>query len=76
MIRLNPEVLDTAREQRGFTSDEQLAAALGLSVGTIRNLRAGRTSPSLHTVIKIARLAGVPVEGLLITTTDRRPAAA
>lgn len=69
MIRLNPAVLDRARELKGFTSDEQLAVELGMSGATIRNLRHGRTAPTIATALKIGRLAGVPLEGFLVDNT-------
>lgn len=76
MIRLNPAVLDNARRLKGFTSDEQLAREMGLSGTTIRNLRHGRTSPDLKTALKIARFAGVPMEGILLESSEVERAAA
>lgn len=37
MIRIRAEALDQAREMHGFSSDEKLAAALGLSSTSVRN---------------------------------------
>lgn len=71
MIRINPAVLNRARELKGFTSDEQLAVELGMSGAAIRNLRHGRTAPTIATALKIARFAGVPIEGLLVETADK-----
>lgn len=67
MIKLNPSVLDRARELKGFTSDEQLAVKMGMSGAAIRNLRHGKTSPTIATALKISRLAGIPIEGILLS---------
>lgn len=73
-IRIKASVLDQARKLHGLTSDEQLGAELGLSGTTVRNLRHGRTSPTLATVLKISRLAGVPIEGLIVERVDESAA--
>lgn len=56
MIR--PELLDKIRKNKGLSSDEKLAHYLGLSLRTIRLLRAGH-QPSLQTVIRVMDAAGV-----------------
>lgn len=61
--RLRPEVIDTARANLGVHSDEQLAARLGLTSGTISRARRGE-SPSFITVIKILDAAGAPISGI------------
>nr|DAF94619.1 MAG TPA: putative transcriptional regulator [Siphoviridae sp. ctvph17]DAS81230.1 MAG TPA: putative transcriptional regulator [Caudoviricetes sp.]DAS85758.1 MAG TPA: putative transcriptional regulator [Caudoviricetes sp.] len=75
-LRVRASVLDQARRLCGFTSDEQLGAELGLSSTTVRNLRHGRTSPTLITALKISRLAGVPIEGLIVEQADESAPAA
>ena len=65
MFTLAPEALDKIRKKHSITSDEKLAAKIGVTTGTIRNLRRGG-SPSLETVVKLAVLAGRPVEDLIV----------
>ena len=67
MICLDPTALDDARVQHGITSDEKLAAALGLTGTTIRNLRSGRSTPSTATLVKLRSLTGRPLDGLIIS---------
>ena len=65
-IRLNPDVLDQAREMHGFTSDERLAAEIGMSGGAIRNLRHGHSEPTVRTLVKLRKLTGIPLEALIM----------
>ena len=74
-IRLDPSALDDARALHGFTSDERLAAAIGMSGTAIRNLRHGRTSPSVETLVRLRRLTGRPLDGLVIETAEKPTAA-
>ena len=73
-IRLDPSALDDARTLHGFTSDERLAAAIDMSGTAIRNLRHGRTSPSVATLVRLRRLTGRPLDGLVVETAEN-PAA-
>lgn len=73
-IRLDPSALDDARTLHGFTSDERLAAAIDMSGTAIRNLRHGRTSPSVATLVRLRRLTGRPLDGLVIEAAEN-PAA-
>ena len=73
-IRLDPSALDDARTLHGLTSDERLAAAIDMSGTAIRNLRHGRTSPSVATLVRLRRLTGRPLDGLVIETAEK-PAA-
>ena len=73
-IRLDPSALDDARSLHGFTSDERLAAAIDMSGTAIRNLRHGRTSPSVATLVRLRRLTGRPLDGLVVETAEN-PAA-
>lgn len=70
-IRLDPTVLDDARSQLGIPSDEKLAARLGLTGVTVRNLRHGKTSPSVATLVKLRSLTGRPLDGLIITNSQK-----
>lgn len=78
MNHLKPSVLDEAREMHGFTSDRQLADRLGMSESAIRNLRHGRTSPTVGTLLKLRKLTGIPLEALIVekkTETRKKNAA-
>lgn len=66
MYRINPDALDEAREMHGLTSDEKLAASLGMSATAIRNLRKGESSPSVATLVKLRKLTGIPLEALIV----------
>lgn len=66
MYRLNPTVLDRARELNGFTSDEKLAAELDVSGTTVRNWRHGRGTPSIQRLMQLRTLARTPLDDLLI----------
>lgn len=65
MIRVKETVLDQARELHGFTSDEKLAAALGMSGTAVRNLRHGKSAPRITTLLSLQKLTGIPIEGLI-----------
>lgn len=68
---IRPEVIDMARERLGLTSDEQLAAHLGISGGTVTRIRRG-ASPQMTTAMKLLEAADVgPWPGV-----DRHPPAA
>ena len=69
-IRLEPSALDDARALQGFTSDERLAAAIDMSGTAIRNLRHGRTSPRVATLVRLRRLTGRPLDGLVIEQSE------
>lgn len=66
MVKLNPRLLDQARDQLGLTSDEKLAAHCGLSRNTIHGLRHGRTAPSAATLLRLSRATSIPMEDWLI----------
>lgn len=63
---LGPSVLDDARRLGGYTSDEKLAAAIGMTGTAVRNLRHGRSSPSVATLVKLRSISGRPLDGMLI----------
>ncbi len=50
----------TARRARGISQDD-LAAALGLSRGSVSNIEAGRQKMLVHTLMRAAQHLGVPV---------------
>lgn len=75
MYRLDPYALDVARARHDFTSDEKLAAEIGVSGTTVRNWRHGRQSPSIVRLMKLRKLTGIPLEALLIEQSESRSAA-
>ena len=76
MFRLNPSALDEARNIHGFTSDERLATAMEMSGTAIRNLRHGRTSPSVATLMKLRKFTGIPMEALIVEQQEDSKTAA
>lgn len=75
-MQINPQALDKAREITGATSDEQLGQLfLDRTGSTIRNWRAGKSSPDLETVAKIQRLTGWSFDQILTHTNTRESAA-
>lgn len=55
MIRLNPTVLDKAKELTGARSDDQLGQAfLNLTGATIRAYRSGRSIPNIMEIVELA----------------------
>lgn len=75
MYRLNPNVLDRARELNGFTSDEKLGAEIGVSGTTVRNWRHGRGTPSIQRLMQLRTLTGLPLDSLLIEESENKAAA-
>lgn len=58
--------LDLARDAQGFTSDYQLAKALGVSTQRLSNYRGvARGRMGDEVAVKIAKLAGVPAARIL-----------
>lgn len=70
MIRLDPEVLDEARAIYRLSSDEKLAHKLGLSGSTVANLRAGRTTPTITTLMALKKVTGRPLDTLVHEVTN------
>lgn len=76
MIRLNPHVLDVAREKKGLTSDEKLATELDVTGSTVRNWRSGRANPDLANFAKLSKASGIPMSQMLIRASDAAAEAA
>ncbi|MFD4294176.1 helix-turn-helix transcriptional regulator [Rhodococcus sp. NPDC058532] len=74
MIRLDPEVLDATREIYHLSSDEKLAHKLGISGSTVANLRAGKTAPTIATLMAIKKATGRPLDSLVQEIPDRHAA--
>lgn len=73
-IRIEPTALDDARVRHGLTSDEQLGHRMQMTGTAIRNLRHGRTCPSVETLVKLSNLSGRPMDRL-VTVEEQSPAA-
>ena len=65
-VRLDPTVLDQARERLNLTSDEKLAAKIGRTGHTIRCWRKGSTTPNATDLVKLQFLTGRPYGTLLL----------
>ena len=65
MHRIDPLILDRARNITGSTSDEKLGVHLGISGTSVRNLRHGRNGPSLDTLVKLREMTGIPIDSML-----------
>lgn len=75
-MQINPKALDKARKITGSRSDEQLGQMFLDRTGTtVRNWRAGKTSPDLETVAKIQRLTGWSFDQILTTEPAKTTAA-
>ena len=72
--KLSPLVLDKIRSNRGFSSDAQLAHEVGVTVGTISNIRGGAT-PSFKTAIRLLELADITDVRAAIVKVAEVPAA-
>lgn len=70
LIQLDPTVLDEARARLGLPSDEKLGGRLELTGTTVRNLRHGRTSPSIATLVKLRALTGRTLDSLIVIVPD------
>ena len=71
MIRLNPAVLDKAIELTGARSDDQLGQAfLNLTGATIRNYRAGKSAPSIVTLMRLKQLTGIPLDRMVMEVAE------
>lgn len=64
--RLDPSVLDQARDKLGLTSDEKLAAKVGRTGHTVRCWRNGKTVPKVSDLVKLQFLTGRPYGTMLL----------
>lgn len=66
-IRLNPKILDRAKELTGSRSDDQLGQAfLNLTGATIRNYRNGKSLPTVVTLARLRELTGMPMDQMIL----------
>lgn len=64
-------IIEQRRRERGMTQ-QQLAAALGVSRQTIISLEGGRYNPSLLLAHAIARLFGAQIEDIFLFEEDEK----
>jgi transcriptional regulator with XRE-family HTH domain len=57
---------EKAKEKQGLRSDRALAKKIGITQASIQKLVIGETIPKDETMIKVAELAGVPMEQALV----------
>lgn len=66
-LRLDPTVLDTAKERTGAGSDEVLGVKhLGCSGNTVRSYRKGLTVPSVYILARLREITGRPFDTMLV----------
>lgn len=66
MFQLNPDVLDKAISITGARSDDQLGQAfLNLTGATIRNYRAGKSAPTIATLMRLKQITGIPLDSMI-----------
>ena len=63
------ELLRTARNQQGMTQ-RQLATEVGVSPGLIGQIETSRSRPSVGTLLDIARVLGLSLDGLFSPASD------
>jgi transcriptional regulator with XRE-family HTH domain len=70
LVDINP-LIDAARERGRFPSDRQLAKALGITRGTLSQMRRGECA-SYRMVTRLAELAGVDPEATVLDIVASR----
>lgn len=73
MLRLATDVLREKAHQAGHETQEDIAGHAGIDRSALSRLMAGRTTPTLATVRRLAMAYGVPMDDLVI---ERVPAKA
>lgn len=64
-------IIEQKRKERGMTQ-QQLAAALGVSRQTIISLESGKYNPSILLAHAIARLFGAQIEDIFLFEEDEK----
>lgn len=70
MTHFNTSTLDRISYLRGFRKEYQLAQHLGITPGTLRNWRAGRTAPSFAYLSQMFLEDGIPFEDMILEEPD------
>ena len=65
-IKLDPSVLDQARESLNLKSDEKLGAKIGRTGHTVRQWRKGNSVPSAQDLVKLQFITGRPYGNMLL----------
>lgn len=73
-IKLDPSVLDQARESLNLKSDEKLGAKIGRTGHTIRQWRKGNSVPSAQDLVKLQFITGRPYGNMLIVSENKAAA--
>jgi transcriptional regulator with XRE-family HTH domain len=63
-VRLRLTVVDALMAAKGLTSKPEQARAMGIERSYWYDIRAGRSTPSVTTALKIAQATGTSVEAL------------
>lgn len=73
--RLDPQVLDLAKEVTGVAGDEELGQKhLSKTGSTVRNYRTGKTTPPIGVLMILRNLTGRPLDQMFLPVAT--PAAA
>lgn len=73
-VRLDPSVLEQARDSLELKSDEKLGAKLGRTGHTVRQWRKGNSVPSAADLVKLQFITGRPYGTMLIVREDEAAA--
>ena len=66
MTNFNTDTLNRIAYQRGFRKEYELAHHLGITPGTLRNWRNGRTVPSFAYISQMYLEDGIPFEDMIL----------
>lgn len=64
----------SARHERGYKSDKELAKAAGVHLQTLQNWMSGKTTPRPHEMSKVAQTLGKPMDYFSAIYERREPA--
>lgn len=66
------ELLKSLREKAGLTQ-EQVATAAGIPIGSYRNLEQGQRGPGWGTVVRLAKVLGVTADAFSVCDEVNEP---
>lgn len=73
-VRLDPSVLEQARDSLELKSDEKLGAKIGRTGHTVRQWRKGNSVPTAADLVKLQFITGRPYGTMLIVREDEAAA--
>lgn len=73
-VRLDPSVLEQARDSLELKSDEKLGAKIGRTGHTVRQWRKGNSVPTASDLVKLQFITGRPYGTMLIVREDEAAA--